>query len=73
MTTITLNTTPQQETLLKAYAEAHQTTLADFLLSLALERLEDEEDAQLADQAYTEYLANPVTYTLDEMRQRYGL
>ena len=73
MTTITLNTTPQQEDLLRAYAETHQTTVADFLLSLALERLEEEEDARLGDKAYTDYLADPVTYSLKEMRQKHGL
>lgn len=73
MTTITLNTTPQQEKLLQTYAEEHHTTIADFLLSLALERLEDEEDARLADQAYAEYLANPVTYTLQEVADELGI
>jgi len=38
-----------------------------------MELMEDIEDARAADQAYMEYLAAPVTYTMDEVLDELGL
>ncbi|HFU4465999.1 TPA: DUF6290 family protein [Streptococcus suis] len=72
MTTITLQTTPQQDKLITQFLEEHQE-LKQQVLNFILERLEDEEDSKLADQAYAAYQQDPETYSLSEMRKRYGL
>ncbi|HFI0405728.1 TPA: DUF6290 family protein [Streptococcus suis] len=72
MTTITLQTTPQQDKLITQFLEEHQE-LKQQVLNFILERLEDEEDSKLADQAYTAYQQDPETYSLSEMRKRHGL
>lgn len=72
MTTITLQTTPQQDKLITQFLEEHQE-LKQQVLNFILERLEDEEDSKLADQAYAAYQQDPETYSLSEMRKRHGL
>ena len=47
------------------------TTTMDF--DDFMELMEDIEDARAADQAYMEYLADPVTYTMDEVLDELGL
>jgi hypothetical protein len=37
-----------------------------------LERLEDERDLATAEEAWAEYLKNPVSYTVEEMEERLG-
>ena len=39
----------------------------------ALEKIEDELDIRAAEKAYAEYLADPVTYSLDEIEKEFGL
>lgn len=72
MTTITLQTTPQQDKLITQFLEEHQE-LKQQVLNFILERLEDEEDSKLADQAYSAYQEDTETYSLSEMRKRHGL
>lgn len=62
-----------QGKLIQQYLEQHGLDFSDFASQTILERLEDEDDIASADKAYSDYLENPVTYTLAEMRERYAL
>ncbi len=73
MTTFTMTINDAQGKLIQQYLEQHGLDFSDFAAQTILERLEDEADIALADKAYADYLENPVTYTLAEMRDRYAL
>lgn len=67
--TITINFT-EKNSYITDYLTKHgiDTTTMDFD-----DFMEDIEDARAADQAYMEYLADPVTYTMDEVLDELGL
>ena len=60
-------------TILQDYAARNNVNLSEFVLRAALEKIEDEYDLQLYNKAMAEYMADPVTYTLDEVKERLGL
>ena len=70
--TITINFT-EKNSYIADYLSKHgiDTTTMDF--DDFMELMEDIEDARAADQAYMEYLADPVTYTMDEVLDELGL
>ena len=70
--TITINFT-EKNSYITDYLSKHgiDTTTMDF--DDFMELMEDIEDARAADQAYMEYLADPVTYTMDEALDELGL
>lgn len=71
--TITLRMSDEDTRLIKDYARLHGTTVSEFMRKAALERIEDELDIRAAEKAYAEYLANPVTYSLDEIEKEFGI
>lgn len=73
MTTFTMTINDDQGKLIQQYLEQHGLDFSDFASQTILKRLEDEDDIASADKAYSDYLENPVTYTLAEMRERYAL
>lgn len=70
--TITINFT-EKNSYITDYLTKHSidTTTMDF--DDFMELMEDIEDARAADQAYMEYLADLVTYTMDEVLDELGL
>ena len=71
--TITLRMSDEDTRLIKDYARLHGTTVSEFMRKAALERIEDELDIRAAEKAYAEYLANPVTYSHEEIMKEFGL
>ena len=59
--------------ILQEYVASRQLDLSEFVLRAALEKIEDERDHELYEKAMAEYEADPVTYTLDEVKERLGL
>jgi hypothetical protein len=59
--------------LVRKYAEVNGMSISDLLRQSVLERIEDEIDLSAWKKAYEEYLADPTTYTLDEVEQELGL
>lgn len=59
--------------ILQNYAARNQVDLSEFVLRAALEKIEDEHDLQLYKKAMAEYKADPVTYSLSEVKERLGL
>ena len=71
--TMTVRMGDEETRLLKDYARLHGITVSDFMRRAALEKIEDELDIRAAEKAYAEYLADPVTYSLDEIEKEFGL
>lgn len=71
--TITLRINEEDAQLIRDYAKLHGITVSEFIRRAALEKIEDELDIRAAEKAYAEYLADPVTYSLDEIEKEFGL
>ena len=71
--TMTVRMSDEETRLIKDYARLHGITVSDFMRRAALEKIEDELDIRAAEKAYAEYLADPVTYSLDEIEKEFGL
>ena len=48
-------------------------SVSEVIRQAVIEQIEDEIDLKAAEQAYEEYLANPVTYSFDEVTKELGL
>jgi toxin-antitoxin system protein len=64
---ITINLTDDELHLIESYAKVHGISVEQVLKSSTLETIEDEYDAIIAQEAYKEFLKNPVTYSSDEV------
>lgn len=71
--TVSLRLSEDDTRLIKDYARLHGVTVSEFMRRAALEKIEDELDIRAAEKAYAEYLADPVTYSLDEIEKEFGL
>ena len=71
--TISLRLSEDDTRLIKDYAKLHGVTVSEFMRRAALEKIEDELDSSAAEKAYAEYLADPVTYSHDEIMKEFGL
>ena len=61
--------TEDEKALAESYARLHSISLAEAFKRALFERIEDEYDISVADEAYREYLENPKTYTHEEVRE----
>lgn len=61
--------TEDEKALAESYARLHSVSLAEAFKRALFERIEDEYDISVADEAYREYLENPKTYTHEEVRE----
>ena len=64
---ITIHLTDDELQLIESYAKIHGITVEQALKSSTLEAIEDEYDTIIAQDAYNEFLKNPVTYSGDEV------
>ena len=71
--TMTVRMGEEETRLIKDYARLHGITVSDFMRRAALEKIEDELDIRAAEKAYAEYLADPVTISLEELMKEFGL
>jgi uncharacterized protein (DUF1778 family) len=70
--TMTLRINEEDSQLIRDYARLHGITVSEFLRRAALEKIEDELDIRAAEKAYADYLADPVTYSHEEMGRMLG-
>lgn len=73
MMTISLRLSDEDSALIRKYAEMKKMTVSELIRQTMLEQIENEFDLQLYEQAMKEFLANPVTYSLDEVEKELGL
>ena len=71
--TMTLRISDEDSRLIKDFAKLHGISASEFMRRAALEKIEDELDVRAAEKAYAEYLADPVTYSHEEIMKEFGL
>lgn len=65
----TIRLTPDERRLAESYASFHGMSLTEAFKRALFEKIEDEYDAAVAEEAYQEYLANPVTHSHEELKE----
>ena len=55
--------------LVKNFAARKGESVDEFIRKAVIETIEDELDLEACDRAYAEFLADPKTYTLDEVKR----
>lgn len=65
--------TDEERKLADSYAKVHGITLGEALKNALFEKIEDEYDVALYQQAKKEFDKNPKTYTLKEIKEMYDL
>ena len=69
---ITFRTSEIEDEIIRRYAAMKGMTVSDFVRNRVLESIEDEIDLEAYKKAYSEYLADPKTYTHDEVGEMLG-
>ncbi|MFM9412860.1 type II toxin-antitoxin system RelB family antitoxin [Peptococcus simiae] len=59
MATITTRVNAEEKDLIQSYARFFGLSVSDFIRQTVIEKIEDEWDIQVADEAYQNYLENP--------------
>ena len=72
-TTLTVRFSDEEAKLIRDYTAFHGITVSEFLRREALEAIEDELDLRAAEKACAEHLANPVTYSHEELMKEFGI
>ena len=73
MSTISLRLNDDDAELIKNYAKVHNISISDFVRQAIIEKIEDEMDLHLFQQAMIEHQNNPQTFTFDEVVKELGL
>ena len=63
----------EEKALAESYAKFHNLSLGEAFKNALFEKIEDEYDIAVADEAYKEYLADPKTLSHKEMKEFLGL
>jgi len=61
--------TEQERQIADSYARLHSLTLAEAFKQALFEKIEDEYDVTVAEEAYAEYEQNPTTYSLEDIKK----
>jgi len=64
---ISLRLAEEEAELIKSYAALHGISVSELVRQAVLDRIEDEYDLQIFDEAMKKHRKNPVTYTHDEL------
>ncbi|MCL2137729.1 MAG: DUF6290 family protein [Coriobacteriia bacterium] len=72
MPTVTIRLTDAELELIKSYAKTQDRSVSDVIRRAILDLIEDEYDLTLFKQAKVEYLADPVTFSHEELMLRYN-
>ena len=70
---VSIRLSEQETSLIKDYAKLYNTSVSDIIRRSILERIEDELDLRAYEKAKAEYLADPVTYSLDDVAKELGI
>lgn len=65
--------TDAEKSLAQAYADMHSISLSEAFKRALFEKIEDEYDAKIADEAYAEYLQDPETVSHEDAGKILGL
>ena len=74
MTVLSVRVNKEEENLLKQYAKINNISISQLLRDSAIEKIEDEYDVSLADEAYKEYVDNGCkSQPIDELWNELGI
>ena len=65
--------TEQEIELAESYAKLHSISVGEAFKQALFERIEDEFDLKVFEEALEEYEKNPVTYSFEDMKKELGL
>lgn len=65
--------TAEEKNLAESYARLHSMSLGEAFKRAFFDKIEEEYDIAVADEAYKEYLADPKTYSHAEVKDMLGL
>jgi len=65
--------TEKERELADNYARMHSLTLAEAFKQALFEKIEDEYDLKVYEEAYAEYQQNPVTHSFEDLKKELGL
>jgi len=71
--TFSLRLNEDDTRLIKSYAALQGISVSELLRTAVIERIEDECDLKVYDQAMAEHKKNPETYSLDDIERELGL
>ena len=71
--TISLRLSDEDTMLIKKYAELNKISVSELIRQTLIERIENEYDLKMFNEAMSEYSRNPVTYSLDAVEKDIGL
>lgn len=71
--TISVRLSEADTELIKSYAELNNISVSELVRQSVMEKIEDEIDLKLFDEAMDDFKKNPKTYTLDEAEKELGL
>lgn len=71
--TISLRLNDEDTLLIKKYAELNKLSVSELIRQTVMERIENEYDLEMFNNAMAEYNNNPVTHSLDEVEKELGL
>ena len=71
--TISLELPEEDVTLFRKHADLHNMSLSDFIRNIVFERIEEEYDLKVYEEALKEFKKDRVTYSLDEMKERFKI
>lgn len=69
--TMTIRLESEEKSLISDYAAAFGTSVSEFMRSAALERIEDELDLRIWEEAKAEFETDPVTVSAAEIARKY--
>lgn len=72
-TTFTMRMDEKQKSLIAEYAALHGKSMAEFMLTSALDIIEDAIDLREWETAKAEFDKDPVTYSCEEIMREFGL
>ncbi len=70
-TTMTIRLEDEEKKLISDYAAAFGISVSEFMRKMALERIEDELDLKVWQDAKAEFDADPATYSASEIAKKY--
>lgn len=65
--------TEEERKLADSYARMHSISLGEAFKQALFEKIEDDYDLKVYEEAYADYLKNPVTYTFEQIKEELGL
>ena len=61
--------TPEEKQIAQSYAKLHSQSLGEAFKTALFEKIEEEYDLVVAEEAYQEYMDNPKTYSHDDVKE----